>query len=93
MSNVFDVLAPVLAQAADTGGGGAAAAGVGGFFLIVILLGLVASVFWIWMLIDAITSSLPSTEKLIWVLVIFFLHLLGAILYFFIGRKNARVLT
>ena len=57
----------------------------GGFGLIVLLV-LALSVFWIWMLVDCITSRLPSTEKLIWVLVILFTHILGAILYFAIAR-------
>jgi len=40
------------------------------------------------MLIDCLTSSLPSTEKLIWALVILILNGLGALLYFFIARKK-----
>jgi len=51
---------------------------------------LLLSIFWIWMLIDAVTSSLPPIEKLIWVLVIFFLHFLGAFLYFAIARNGTR---
>ena len=51
---------------------------------------LLASAFWVWMLVDALTSTLPSTEKLIWVLVILFTHLLGAILYFAIARGSPR---
>jgi uncharacterized RDD family membrane protein YckC len=46
-------------------------------------------VFWIWMLIDAIKNpGLSGTEKIVWVLVILFLHLLGAIIYFFAGRRR-----
>jgi Phospholipase_D-nuclease N-terminal len=53
-------------------------------------LGLLACVFWIWMLIHAITNrGLDSVEKLIWVLVILFLHFLGALIYFFVGRPKA----
>jgi len=52
-------------------------------------LAILASVFWIWMLIDAITSDLNGTDKLIWVLVVLFLHLLGAILYYIIKRPDA----
>jgi cytochrome c oxidase assembly factor CtaG len=55
--------------------------------LIFFILFILASVFWIWMLIDAIRNNrLDSTEKLIWVLVIIFLHGLGALLYFLIAR-------
>jgi hypothetical protein len=53
------------------------------------LLFLVASAFWLWMLIDCLTSALPSTEKLVWVLVILFTHLLGAVLYFAIARSGS----
>lgn len=56
------------------------------------IVGLLAFLFWAWMLIDAIRWC-PSRDnlKLIWVLVIVFLSLLGAILYFVIQRpKNAR---
>ena len=52
-------------------------------------LGLVACVFWIWMLIHALTNrGLDSVEKLLWFLVIFFLHFLGALIYFFVGRPK-----
>ena len=70
--------------------GGAAVAGVSLFFIVVIGLIVLASVFWIWMLVDAATSSLPSTEKLVWVIVILFGHILGALIYFVAGRAGAR---
>ncbi len=57
-----------------------------------ILLVVVASIFWIWMLIDCLVNPrLVGVEKLVWVLVIFFLHLLGAIIYFAIGRQRVTV--
>ncbi|GCE05304.1 PLD nuclease N-terminal domain-containing protein [Dictyobacter aurantiacus] len=52
---------------------------------IVVLLG---SVFWIWMIIDCIKYERPdSNDKIIWVLVILFTHLVGAIIYFFMRRQ------
>ena len=62
----------------------------GGVGLVVIGVIVFLSIFWIWMLVDAITSSLPPTEKLLWVLVILFTHILGATLYFFIARNGTR---
>jgi len=60
------------------------------FFLIGGALALLATVFWIWMLIHAITNKgLSDTEKVLWVLVIFFLHFLGALIYFFVARPKA----
>jgi len=47
-------------------------------------------VFWIMMLIHAITNKgLSDAEKIIWVLVVLFLHFIGALLYFFLGRPRA----
>ena len=63
---------------------------LGGFALLFILMiGALFTVFWIWMLIDALTNkSLRDTEKLIWVVVIILTHFLGALIYFFIGRPK-----
>ena len=48
-----------------------------------------AFVFWIWMLIDAIQNKgLTNGEKVGWVLAIVFFHFLGSLLYLFIGRPN-----
>ena len=56
---------------------------VGGFAI-------ASSIFWIWMLIHAITNKgLDSIEKLIWVIVILCLHFVGGLIYFFIGRPKA----
>ena len=53
-----------------------------------IALAIAAMVFWVWMLVDAITNkTLADTDKLVWVLVVVFLHFIGALLYFFIVRK------
>lgn len=60
-----------------------------GFGLIFTVLGILATIFWIWMLIDCIQNGrLESTEKIVWVLVILFLHLLGALIYYFVGREQ-----
>jgi len=61
------------------------------FFLFAAAFALLVFVFWIWILIDAIQNrSLSGTEKIVWVLVIIFLHFLGALIYFFAGRSNRR---
>jgi hypothetical protein len=54
------------------------------------LLGILYFIFWLWMFIDCLQNShLQGTEKLIWVLVLLFLHLLGPILYFFIVKESS----
>jgi hypothetical protein len=61
----------------------------GGLMIVFIILGLIATVFWIWMIIDILTSSMPTADKVLWFLVVFFLHLLGAIIYYFVKRRPA----
>jgi hypothetical protein len=61
----------------------------GGFAAVALLLAIVTTAFWIWMLIDCLMNPrLQGTEKLVWVLVILFLHVLGAIIYFVVGRQQ-----
>ena len=56
---------------------------------ILAVIGLLVFVFWIWMLIDAIQNKgLTDGEKVGWVLAVVFLHFIGALLYFFIGRPK-----
>jgi Phospholipase_D-nuclease N-terminal len=58
-------------------------------FFFVLPLALLAFAFWIWMLIAAIQNKgLSDGEKIAWVLVIALLHILGALLYFFIGHPK-----
>lgn len=55
------------------------------------LLALLLTAFWIWMLVAcALNKRLKETPKLIWILVIIFAHLLGAIIYFFVEYLPAR---
>ena len=64
-------------------------AGLGSTILLLIA---VASVFWLWALVDcAVNPRLDSGEKLVWLLIVFFLHLLGALLYAVAGRNSNRI--
>jgi len=57
--------------------------------LFVLLLTIALFVFWIWMLVDCIKNTrLSDTEKIVWVLVIIFLHALGALIYMLAGRDK-----
>jgi hypothetical protein len=59
------------------------------FMMIFGIIALLAFVFWIWMLIDAIQNKgLTDGEKICWVLAVVFLHIIGALLYFFIARPK-----
>ena len=59
--------------------------------LLVVPLLLFLLFFWIWMLVSAIQNKgLTDGEKTGWVLGIVFFHLLGSLLYFFIGRPRRK---
>ena len=65
--------------------------GIIGFFLFLIqaVIGLFVFVFWLWMLIHAITNKgLGDGEKIAWVLVILIIPFLGALIYCFIGKPK-----
>jgi hypothetical protein len=52
-------------------------------------IGLFGTVLWIWMLIDCATKETDQgNTKLIWILIIVFTHVLGALLYLLIRRPQ-----
>lgn len=58
-------------------------------FIVVGLIGIVTTGIWIWMLIDCIVNEPNAgSHKIIWVLVIVFLNLLGALIYLFARRPQ-----
>jgi hypothetical protein len=68
---------------------------LGGLIVVLVLLtvlvplALALFVFWIWMLISAVQNKgLSEGEKIAWVLILVFVHVLGAILYFFVGHPK-----
>lgn len=75
--NLLTLLAQ--AQAPVDGGGGAGLLVGGGMILVFLALGLIALIFWLWALIDAIRNpSLSDTERIVWVIVILLTSWLGA---------------
>jgi len=55
------------------------------------IIGLLCTIFWIWMLIHALTNrGISGGEKVAWVLVIIFVPFIGSIIYFFIGKPKGR---
>jgi hypothetical protein len=72
-----------------TGADGSGIFAVGGcFLLVIILLSLAALGLIIWAIIDLVGNpALSGPVKIIWALVIFFIPLIGSILYLVIGRN------
>ena len=61
------------------------------FLLIILVIGIIIFlfIFWILMIIDAATRKFKNeTEKIVWILIIIFLQILGAIIYYFIIKRS-----
>ncbi|MCA9116905.1 MAG: PLDc_N domain-containing protein [Planctomycetaceae bacterium] len=68
--------------------------GGGLFMLIAGLLALAAVVIWVWALVDAIRNpALDDTMRIVWVLVIVFTQIVGALIYLVIGRSRSPRMT
>ena len=61
-----------------------------GMFLIIPFIGAVVAIavfiFWVMMLVDAIKHASEKT-KLVWVVVIIFTHVIGALIYYFVEKR------
>ena len=74
----------------DAEGGVLALLGGGLCGLVVLAIAIVSVVAFVWALIDIIKrEDLDGTMKLVWILVVLFTGVLGAIIYYFVGRKPA----
>jgi hypothetical protein len=59
--------------------------GIFGFALVAL-----SFIFWIWMIVDCATNpTLRGSDKIVWLLVIIFLHFLGAFIYFLVGKRRS----
>ena len=70
---------------------GDAAGLFGGAMVLVVLfwiVGIAATIFWLWMMIDALTNEPTTERKILWFLVIFFLHFIGAFIYLLVGKSG-----
>ena len=62
--------------------------GVVGLF---VPLGILSFIFWLWMLIDcAKRDFFKPNDKIVWVLIIVFIQIIGAIIYYFIIKRKSQ---
>ena len=69
--------------------------GIGVWEVLILLvfggIGILGSIFWIWMIIDCATKeSSEGNDKLVWIIIIVFTHLVGAAIYFFVRRPRRK---
>jgi len=56
---------------------------------ILLIIVILISIFWIWMLVECLRKNFKnSMDKLVWVIVLLFTNILGAILYYFLVKKK-----
>jgi hypothetical protein len=78
----------LFAQADANNAAGGFLGGLLALGLVFWLIALAATVFWVWMMVDVLTSNLSANEKILWFLVVFFLHVIGAVIYLVVGRPG-----
>ena len=59
------------------------------FILVLLVIGIGGTILWIWTIIDCATKE-PSegNDKIIWIIVIVFAHLIGSLIYIFVRRPQ-----
>ena len=77
----------LLAQADNGAAAGGFLGGVAAFIAVFWVIAIAATIFWLWALVDVLTSHKDANEKILWFLVVFFLHVIGAIIYLVVGRS------
>ena len=83
--NAFTLFAQAAPNAGDAAGlfGGAMA-----MVVLFWIIGIAATIFWLWMLVDALANEPTTEQKILWFLVIFFLHFIGAFIYLLVRRSG-----
>ncbi|MBZ9627411.1 PLD nuclease N-terminal domain-containing protein [Psychroflexus sp. CAK57W] len=61
---------------------------IGTWQAIIIITFIIVLIITLWALIDIARSEFSGNNKVVWVLIVLFTNFLGAVLYFFIGRKQ-----
>ena len=59
------------------------------FMLIIVILLVLGLIFWIAMIIDCAKRNFKKdAEKIVWILVLIFLGILGAVIYYFVVKRK-----
>ena len=55
---------------------------------LMIVLGILASIFWVWMLVECAVKEINNSDKVTWVIIIALTGCIGAIVYYFHRRPK-----
>ena len=59
------------------------------FWLITMSIGILATIFWVWMIIDVVKNEPENgNDKVMWVLVVVLAGVIGAAVYYFVRRPE-----
>ena len=62
------------------------------FMGVFMLIGVLGLIFMVWMLIDCVQRKFKKdNDRVIWVLIIVFLNWIGALVYYFVIKRNKKV--
>jgi phage shock protein PspC (stress-responsive transcriptional regulator) len=61
--------------------------------LFCLFIALFVVVFWVWAFIDCLRSKRDPAEKLLWIVIILFFPLIGALLYLLVGTRGGTKMT
>ena len=64
-----------------------------GMLIFFIVLVLALTIFWIWAIIDCIKSNLSTEEKLLWIVILLFFSVFGAIIYVVVAKSMKKRVT
>lgn len=56
--------------------------------VVVFGMGVLGTIFWIWMLVDCATREPSTNDKIVWVLIIALTHWVGALIYLLVRRPR-----
>jgi len=57
-----------------------------GIFIVLGIIGIIATVFWVLMIVHAATNNIEG--RVVWILLMVFLGVIGAIIYYFVVKRN-----
>lgn len=62
------------------------------FFLLFVIAGMIlGTIFWIFMIVECATrEAATGNTKIVWIIIVVFTHILGALLYYFVRRPERR---